>query len=320
MKIHLDRNLKESLLDQARGQIISGLHAGMLRRGDRLPSLRRVASLSGLNVKTVMSIYARLQDEGLLMLRRGSGAFVAAEGPHELEPTQAVGLRRLLQRHLDEVSGMNVSPGAYLTLIRRLLTRGNLKNQTVGVLECNEEQVRLFAAEIRSRIGVTALPILLSTVDKRGSASILRSCSVLSVTDFHSTEGVDIARRFQRPLVRLRLRRDFVPALMDAARRGRLAMIVFDPSFDPTFRRTLGHLGLTRQQLERISLVAGSNRDAVRRAAGSADFIYISPLCDRRVRGLVPAGKEIMDFSHHLADDAIEELESWLLLSSPETS
>jgi DNA-binding transcriptional regulator YhcF (GntR family) len=320
MKIHLDPASHEPLLDQARGQIISGLHTGMLRRGDRLPSLRRVASLSGLNVKTVMNIYARLQHEGLLVLRRGSGAFVGTEQPHELDPAQAVRLRRLLQRHLDEVSGMNVSPGVYLTLIRRLLTRGNLNNQTVGVLECNEEQVRLFAAEIRSRLGVATVPILLSVLHKRDSAALLRSCSVLSVTDFHSKEGVDIARRFQRPLVRLRLQRDFVPALMDAARRGRLAMIVFDPSFDLAFRRTLGHLGLTREQLERISLVDGSNRQAVRRAVGGAEFIYISPLCDRRIRSLVPAGKKVLDFKHHLADDAMEELESWLLLSSPEAS
>ncbi len=81
MRIRLDRSLEESLLNQARDQIISALHAGVLRRGDRLPSLRLVADQSSVNVKTVLKIYTLLRREGLLELRRGSGAFVTAYDP-----------------------------------------------------------------------------------------------------------------------------------------------------------------------------------------------------------------------------------------------
>ena len=109
MKIRLDRTRRGSLVEQTRDQIISGLHAGLLRNGDRLPSLRQVAALSRLNVKTVLRIYTVLQGEGLLSLRKGSGAFVTVRGQEELEPAQAVSLARLLRRHLDEASGMNVS-------------------------------------------------------------------------------------------------------------------------------------------------------------------------------------------------------------------
>ena len=51
---------------------------------------------------------------------------------------------------------------------------------------------------------------------------------MLAVTDFHLKEGTEIAKKFRKPVVRLRLGRDFLPALMDAARHGRLAMIVSD--------------------------------------------------------------------------------------------
>src|SRR5439155_17525504 len=105
MRIRLDRSRKGSLVEQARDQIVSGLHAGLLRNGDRLPSLRQVASLSALNVKTILRVYAALQREGLLSLRKGSGAFVTVRGQEELEPAQAVSLARLLRRHLDEASG-----------------------------------------------------------------------------------------------------------------------------------------------------------------------------------------------------------------------
>src|SRR2546428_2713052 len=131
---------KESLLDQARDQIISGLHAGLLRHGQRLPALRWVATLSGLNVKTVMRLYASLQREGLVEIRKGSGAFVTVQEPDELEPAQAAGVGRFLRRHLNEASGMNITPGAYATLVQRLVTRCSLEGKAVAVLECNRRK------------------------------------------------------------------------------------------------------------------------------------------------------------------------------------
>ena len=287
-----------------------------MRDGERLPSLRRVATLSRLNVKTVMGVYAGLQREGIVVLRKGSGAFVALRDAEGFEPAQAVRLARLLRRHLDEASGMNIAPPAYALLVQRLVRRSNLAGRSVAVLECNEEQVRLYAREIEARIGVAAHPILLPDPADRRAASRLRSASIFAVTDFHFREGTAIARRFRKPLVRLRLQRDFLPALMAAARRGRLAMLVFDTSFFPAFRRALEHLGLDRRHLDRITVVAGADRPAARRAIAGADLVYVSPLCERATRGLLPGGDRLLTFDRHIADDAIEELEAWLLLSS----
>jgi len=316
MKIRLDRTRKGSLVEQTRDQIISGLHAGLLRNGDRLPSLRQVAALSRLNVKTVLRIYTVLQSEGLLSLRKGSGAFVTVRGQEELEPAQAVSLARLLRRHLDEASGMNVSPLAYTALVNRLVTRSSLGGRSVAVLECNEEQVNLYAREIRRRIGVVAHPILLVRAREKGSAALLRSVSVVAVTDFHYKEGVEIARRLRKALVRLRLRREFLPALMGAARRGRLVMIVSNTEFFPAFKRALGLLGLSRDCLDRIEIVAGSDRAEVRRAVARAGAVYVSPLCGRETRDLVAPPERLLTFSSHLADESIEELEAWLLLTA----
>src|SRR5262245_22106929 len=225
MRIRLYRNRRESLLEQARNQIISTLHAGLLRHGDRLPSLRQVALGSSLNVKTVMRIYAQLQREGLLVIRKSSGAFVTVQHSDEFEPVQARSLRRLLRRHLDEVSAMDISPDVYAALIHGLVTGCGLEARAVGVLECNEEQVDLFTSEIKARIGISAHPILLANRGQTATESLVRSCAILAVTDFHYKEGTEIARKFHKPLARLQLRPDFVPALMAAARRGCLVMI-----------------------------------------------------------------------------------------------
>src|SRR5262249_19681970 len=107
MRIRLDRGSDESLLQQARDPISSGLHARLRHQGDRLPSRRQVAVLSRVNVKTVMRIYAQLQREGLLMVHKGSGAFVTVRQPDESESVKATHLRRLLRRHLTEVSELD---------------------------------------------------------------------------------------------------------------------------------------------------------------------------------------------------------------------
>src|SRR3989442_13487446 len=124
------------------------------------------------------------------------------------------------------------------------------------------------------RLDVEAHAILLAdTADKR-TAALVRSSSILTVTDFHHREGLQIARRFRKPLVRLRLRRDFLPALMSAARRGRLAMVVHDPSVFPAFKRALGLLGLQRDHLDRIGVVAGADPGAGQREVPQAGSPY----------------------------------------------
>src|SRR2546428_80800 len=119
MKIRLDRTRRGSLLDQARDQITSSLHAGLLRSGDRLPSLRQVAALSGLNVQTGLRISPARRGGGWVWTRKGSGAFVTLHGQDEREPAKAFRLARLLRRHLDGAWGGDLSPPAYASLVHR---------------------------------------------------------------------------------------------------------------------------------------------------------------------------------------------------------
>src|SRR5215471_9763874 len=50
---------------------------GRLAAGDRLPSFRQLAGWAGVNVNTVRSVYAGLEEEGLVVTRQGQGTFVA---------------------------------------------------------------------------------------------------------------------------------------------------------------------------------------------------------------------------------------------------
>lgn len=65
---------------QLRRQIADLISAGRLGPGDRLPSLRQIAGDLGVAVGTVARTYRELEQEGLLISRRGGGTRVAATG------------------------------------------------------------------------------------------------------------------------------------------------------------------------------------------------------------------------------------------------
>jgi GntR family transcriptional regulator len=52
---------------------------GVLEPGEQLPTLRDLADATHLNVNTVRAVYARLERDGLLETRHGTGTFVAEE-------------------------------------------------------------------------------------------------------------------------------------------------------------------------------------------------------------------------------------------------
>ena len=52
---------------------------GKLGPGERLPSVRELAELAGVNANTARAIYGRLEADGLLVSRHGLGTFVAAD-------------------------------------------------------------------------------------------------------------------------------------------------------------------------------------------------------------------------------------------------
>src|SRR3954452_12787876 len=76
----LERGSDVPLGTQLAWKLRAAIAAGKLRAGDRLPGVRDLAALVGVNVNTVRAVYARLGQQGVIESEHGRGTFVGSRG------------------------------------------------------------------------------------------------------------------------------------------------------------------------------------------------------------------------------------------------
>jgi GntR family transcriptional regulator len=90
IEFHLDGRSGVSPYQQIVQQVRNALRLGMLRKGDKLPTVKEVVAQLAINPNTVLKAYRELEHEGLVAAKPGVGTFVtktladttlAAHGP-----------------------------------------------------------------------------------------------------------------------------------------------------------------------------------------------------------------------------------------------
>ena len=303
------------MFEQAREQLLTALHTGKLRPGDRLPSVRQVAHRNLINLKTAYSIYQRLRDEGYVALRTGSGAYVSEMELTDLDQAYCLSIFHLIKANLSEASQLKLDPILYTQLVKSFVNKSSMSSKQVAVIECNEEQVHLFAGEISSRLGVRAIPLLLSQIESEGQrpSRLLARVDYFVTTDYHFRQVDSLLGSYGKKILQLRLDPDFVPQLVGAASRGRVLMIVSNTSFFPAFRRHLISLGTPPAVLERIDSVDDKDLARVQNALVNARYVYLSPICDPALIDLIPRRASQLKIDNMLSLESIETLEAVML-------
>jgi DNA-binding transcriptional regulator YhcF (GntR family) len=134
----VDRRSEVPLATQLAEQLRAAIAGGGLGPGDRLPSIRELATATQVNVNTVRAVYARLEDEGVARSEHGRGTFVADERDTRRE------LRRQIARLETEVArGPMRAEGAAKAQGGRLLSTAELR----GVRDALRAQVRELDSE-----------------------------------------------------------------------------------------------------------------------------------------------------------------------------
>ena len=77
MIIELDMASSTPIYVQLRNQIVKGIGKGERKAGEKLPTVRQLASDAGVNTMTVNKTYQILKNEGFIRTDRRLGAFVS---------------------------------------------------------------------------------------------------------------------------------------------------------------------------------------------------------------------------------------------------
>ena len=100
----VDRDSDVPLGTQLAWRLRTAIATGLLAPGERLPGVRELAGAADVNVNTVRSVYARLEEQGLVATEHGRGTFVAPNaGPRDA-------LARLASAATDQAREAGVDP------------------------------------------------------------------------------------------------------------------------------------------------------------------------------------------------------------------
>jgi GntR family transcriptional regulator len=99
--VELRRDDPRPAYRQIADEVTRAVAVGVLKAGEPLPATRQLASQLKLNPNTVQHAYRTLLQEGVIEMRRGLGAFVAAASREPRQKPAAVA-RQIAERALRE--------------------------------------------------------------------------------------------------------------------------------------------------------------------------------------------------------------------------
>jgi GntR family transcriptional regulator len=103
MDIRIDKNSRVPIYDQIKEQIKGLIHAGQIKTGDQLPTIRELSVELSVNFNTVALAYRDLVNEGVIITERGKGTFVASTpGVEEMLVIRTEKLHNLIETLIRE--------------------------------------------------------------------------------------------------------------------------------------------------------------------------------------------------------------------------
>lgn len=123
MLFHLEPNSGVPLYQQIVAEVHAAVLRGLLRDGDRLPSVRELARTLGINPTTVVKAYDLLAAEHLIAQRPGLGAFVTTGREPMPAAQRDERVQQLARDYAVEGRRLGLSEGDLVSTLRRALQR-----------------------------------------------------------------------------------------------------------------------------------------------------------------------------------------------------
>ncbi|HSU14183.1 winged helix-turn-helix domain-containing protein [Longimicrobium sp.] len=251
------------LSDRLRDRILNALHLGLLRPGDRLPSIRTLWREMGVDHRVVAQAYRTLEAEGLVEVRGRSGVYLAPQdqfGGELLAETA-----RWLAGVLVEAWKRRLTIADVPELIRRCTQTATLR---CACVESNEDQMTAYTAELQEQFGLDPYPVRIShlplprperSVEFHWVEDELRKCDLVVTTSYHARLVRKAAENVGIPAVVLTVNPDVVETIQKRLREGPLTVVAVEPSFGDRMRAMYAD-----ETPERVRVVLAGDREGLR--------------------------------------------------------
>jgi DNA-binding transcriptional regulator YhcF (GntR family) len=228
------------LSDRLRDRILNALHLGLLRPGDRLPSIRTLWREMGVDHRVVAQAYRTLEAEGLVEVRGRSGVYLAPQdqfGGELLAETA-----RWLAGVLVEAWKRRLTIADVPELIRRCTQTRTLR---CACVESNVDQMTAYTSELAEQFGLEPYPVSISPVPlPRPERSVefhwvedeLRGCDLVVTTSYHARLVRKAAENVGIPAVVLTVNPEVVETIQKRLREAPLTVVAMESSFGDRMR------------------------------------------------------------------------------------
>jgi DNA-binding transcriptional regulator YhcF (GntR family) len=297
---------ERAALERVRGRIVTGIHAGHLNTGDRLPSYRELSHETGLDLRAAARIYAALEKEGLVEIRGKTGVYVSSQeriGGRVLAETArwTVGV-------LTEAWRRHIPMQDYPAFVERCIATLRVR---CACIESTEDQLTSLCRELADDFGVSSSPIhgdqlLGFTLDGVTEATrmTLAQANMIVTTTFQAANVRPLAIALEKPLVVMKLDQDLTQAIERHLADKDLIVVCVDPRFIERMRAVFEQPGGGR-----IHGILVSNKPALARINTEEPIVVTAAARSQlkksqSFRSLLPANYRI--FSPQSAQDVIE--------------
>ncbi len=165
----LDRDSEVPLGTQLVWKLRTLIWAGALPSGARLPGLREVAESAGVNVNTVRAVFAKLEEQGLLVSEQGRGTFVARSARPNTALVNAAEAA-IANAHRAGVERRELAAALYVSeTVSPAPDRGERKALYEEIEQLEQELARLEPLSPLDRAGTESAPRILSVAELRAT-------------------------------------------------------------------------------------------------------------------------------------------------------
>ena len=302
MQLTIDRAQATPVYQQIKGQIAYEIGTGLLRSGQRLPTIRKLAADLGVAPLTVVQAFEELEREGLVEVRPGVGAFVVDLQADALERSRRAVLAEVVGRSIEDANSRGISEREFARAVWDRVFPGVGRGSPRALFVGNyDDDTPLLAAAIGQEFAAEGLAVNCCTIEELRDLSshtqaLLRDADLVITVPLRFAEVRRLAGAdtlvFGLPIIVSQTIRERLAQLPEATAVG---LVARQASFMQSMRNVVA---IYRPATASAPVASFDDERGVVELLGSVDAVIYSMGVRDRIQPLIPRNVLAIELAH----------------------